>query len=168
MNAKDLASSNRFAESPEDFPSREEVIGLTGLEYMRAIRDGRFVAAPIARTLGFVLDEVEEGRAVFRGRPRFDVYNPLGGAHGGWYGTMLDSCMACAVHTALPKGRSYTTLEYKVNLVRAATEAVGEVLAIGTTLHVGRRTATAEGRMVGAEDGKLYATGTTTCLILEL
>lgn len=162
------APENRFAESLDGFPSPEEVRALTGLEFMRAVRDGRLPAAPIARTLGFRLTEVEDGRAVFRGSARFEVYNPLGGAHGGWYGTLLDSCMACAIHTRLPAGRTYTTLEYKVNLLRAAREELGEMLAIGEAVHVGRRTATAEGRIVGAADGKVYATGTTTCLVLDL
>jgi uncharacterized domain 1 len=90
---------------------------------------------------------VEDGRAVFVGTARFAVYNPLGGAHGGWYGTLLDSCMACAIHTRLPAGKTYTTLEYKVNLLRAAREDLGDLSAVGEAVHVGRRTATAEGRI---------------------
>jgi uncharacterized domain 1 len=163
----ETAPQNRFAESPADFPSADDVRPLTGLEFMQAVRDGRIPAAPIARTLGFRLAEVEDGRAVFVGTARFAVYNPLGGAHGGWYGTLLDSCMACAIHTRLPAGKTYTTLEYKVNLLRAAREDLGDLSAVGEAVHVGRRTATAEGRILGP-DGKVYATGSTTCLILDL
>lgn len=161
------APANRYPESARDFPEVAEVAQLSGLEYMRRIRDGRFPAAPMARALDFWVDEVEEGRVTFRGRPRFDHLNPLGTVHGGWYGAILDSCMGCAVHSTLPAGRSYTTLEFKVNLLRGA-EIDAELLAIGEIVRVGRRAGTAEGRIVGARDGRVYATGSTTCLVFEL
>lgn len=140
---------------------------MSGLEFMRAIKDGRIPPAPIANTLDYTLLEVEEGRVVFAGRAKFESYNPIGSVHGGWFGTLLDSCMACAVQTKLPAGRAYTTLEYKINILRAATVKSGLIRAEGVAVHVGRRTATAEGRMIG-EDGKLYATGTTTCLVFDI
>jgi uncharacterized protein (TIGR00369 family) len=90
--------------------------------------------------------------------------NPMGGIHGGWYGTLLDSCMGCAVMTKLPKGRAYTTLEYKVNLVRAIPEP--EVIATGTVTHAGRSTAVASGEIRDAGTDRLYASGTTTCIIM--
>ena len=95
-------------------------------------------------------------------------YNPSGAVHGGWYGTLLDSCMACAVQTKLPKGFGYTTLEYKVNLLRPIFETTEDVLAVGEVDHVGRRTGVATGKIVGAESGKLYATGSTTCIVMEI
>ncbi|MEO0679339.1 MAG: PaaI family thioesterase [Pseudomonadota bacterium] len=145
-----------------------DVAHLTGLQYMQALQRGELPAAPIARTLGFWLEDVRQGRAVFRGRPSFKAYNPIGSVHGGWFGAILDSALGCAVHSALPAGKVYTTLEYKVGLVRALHESTGDVLATGEIVHLGRRTATAEARLTGAEDGKLYATGTTTCLVIEL
>ena len=104
---------------------------------------------------------------VFRGEPSFQVYNPLGSVHGGWYGVMLDSAMGSSIHTRLPRGKAYTTLEYKVNILRPARETTGPLLAIGEAVHVGRSTGTAEGRIVSERDGKIYATATTTCLVMD-
>jgi uncharacterized protein (TIGR00369 family) len=140
---------------------------MSGLDLMQSMLTGRLPGPPIARTLGFTMLEVAFGRAVFQCTPSLDHYNPLGGVHGGLYGTLLDSCMGCAVHTALPAGSGYTTLEYGVHLVRGMTDQTGPVRAEGKIVHVGRRMATAEGRIVDAE-GRLYAHGTTTCMILQL
>jgi uncharacterized protein (TIGR00369 family) len=137
---------------------------LSGLEYMRAIAEGRFPPAPIAVLLGFAVEEVGEGRVVFAVEPGEHHYNPIGVVHGGLAATLLDSAMGCAVHTLLPLGRGYTTLEIKVNYVRALSRESGRVRAIANVIHVGGRTATAEGRIVDA-GGKLYAHGTTTCLL---
>lgn len=161
-------SGGTIARSPADLPGAAELAEISGLEFLEAIRDGRLPGPPIGETLGFRLIEVESGRAVFRGMPGFSAYNPLGSVHGGWFGTLLDSCMACAVQSALPKGLGYTTLEYKVNILRPLFEETGPVLAIGDADHVGRRTGVANGRIVGEEDGKLYATATTTCLVMAL
>ena len=122
---------------------------------------------PISRGLGYLLHEVEDGRVVFRGTPDFDHCNPMGAIHGGWYGTVLDSALGCAVMTKVPKGSLYTTLEYKVNITRAIP--VGrEIIAEGIVSHAGRTTGVAEGTIRDAETGKLYATGSTTCLIMQL
>lgn len=163
----DAAQPGLYLETLAEMPAVADIARMSGLDCMRAIQRGELPAAPIARTLGFWLEEVEEGRAVFRGRPSFQVYNPIGSVHGGWFGAILDSALGCAVHSALPAGKVYTTLEYKVGLVRALHEGSGEVRAIGELVHLGRRTAAAEARLVGAEDGRLYATGTTTCLVIE-
>ncbi|MGB0506167.1 MAG: PaaI family thioesterase [Pikeienuella sp.] len=157
----------RLAEVPEDLLSVDELKKLTGLEFMTGVMNGQIAAAPIANLLDYDLVEVEEGRVVFAGVPGFRSYNPIGSVHGGWFGTLLDSCMACAVHTALPVGQGYTTLEYKINVIRPATIKTGLLRAVGTTLHVGRRTGVASGRIVD-EAGKLYATGSTTCMIFDL
>ncbi len=157
-----------YAKSAEDLPTREDIATRSGLEFIRDMLEGNLAAPPIAETLDYWLEEVEERRVVFRGKPAFKAMNPIGTIHGGWFGTLLDSCMACAVQTTLPKGQGYTTLEYKVNIVRPLFAHSGEVRAIGTVSHAGRRTAVAEGRIVGVEDGKLYATGSTTCMVIEL
>src|SRR4051794_10900213 len=141
---------------------------LTGLEHMQAIADGTIAAPPFARLLGFDLVEVEPGRAVFAATPTEEVYNPIGSVHGGFAATLLDSAMGCAVQTELPAGVGYTTLELSVNLVRGMTADTGRVLCEGRTIHVGRRTATAEARLTQEATGKLLAHGTTTCLVTDL
>jgi uncharacterized protein (TIGR00369 family) len=140
---------------------------LTGLELMQALLRGEFPRPAISQTMDFALAEVAEGRAVFEGVPQAKHLNPMGGVHGGWYATLLDSAMGCAVHTTMPVGRAYTTAELSVNLVRAAKLDGRPLRAIGTVLHAGRQLATAEGRIVDAE-GKLIAHGTTTCLVFEM
>ncbi len=154
-----------FASSLEDLATREQLLSMTGLAFMEAVRDGTLPNPPIAKALNYHADEVELGRVVFRGTPTFDHLNPARGVHGGWYGTLLDSCMACAVMTHLPAGSVYTTLEYKINITRAIPPGT-EILAEGITSHAGRSTGVAEGTIRGATDGKLYATGSTTCLIM--
>jgi uncharacterized protein (TIGR00369 family) len=156
------------ARTTADLATLEQIASMTGRAFMEGVLAGDLTAAPIGETLGFVLHEVGEGRAVFRGIPSLSVYNPVGTVHGGWFGTLLDSCMACAVQTALPKGAGYTTLEFKVNIIRPLFEGSGPVLAIGDATHVGRRTGVAEGKIIGEADGKLYATGSTTCLIMAI
>jgi len=143
------------------------VAGKTGLEIMQAMLAGELPYPHIAETLDFALVEVGPGMAVFQGTPQLKHYNPLGSVHGGWYATLLDSAVGCAVHTMMPAGRGYTTAELSVNIVRAASIKSGPLRAIGSVIHCGRQLATAEGRIVGP-DGKLYAHATTTCLVFEL
>ena len=138
---------------------------MTGLEQIRAMGRGELPNAPIAELIGFDGVEADEGRVVFAGVPARRHYNPLGSVHGGYAATLLDSAMGCAVHTTLPTGASYTTLELKVNFTRPITEGTGRVLCEGTVVHRGSRVATAEGRLVSEETGKLLAHGTATCLI---
>ena len=147
--------------------SPEMLAGLNGLEVMQAMLAGRIPYPHIAQTLDFMLVEVSAGRAVFQGAPQLKHYNPLGSVHGGWYATLLDSALGCAVHTTMPAGRAYTTAELSLNIVRGATASTGPLRAIGTVVHSGRQLATAEGRIVGP-DGKLYAHGTTTCLVFGM
>ena len=144
----------------------DAVRSMAGSEFLQAIRDGRLPPAPIAQLLGMRLTEVERGHAVFEVTPAEQHYNPIGVVHGGLALTLLDSAMACSVPTQLPAGTGYTTLEVKVNLVRAITSDTGRVRAIGKIVHAGNRVATAEGRLEDAA-GKLYAHGTTTCIILN-
>ncbi|MGA8005491.1 MAG: PaaI family thioesterase [Burkholderiales bacterium] len=144
----------------------EQVAGLSGLEVFEAMFAGRLPRPPIGDTLDFMPIKIERGLAVFQGRPQTKHYNPMGSVHGGWFATLLDSAVGCAVHSTLPAGKGYTTLELKLNIVRALTDAVPLVRAEGRVIHVGRQVATAEGRLAGA-DGKLYAHATTTCLVFD-
>ena len=145
----------------------DAIKAMSGLELLQGMIAGRFPAPPIAQTMGFRLAEVGDGVAVFTCTPTFKHYNPIGSVHGGLAGTLLDSCMSCSVHTRLKRGQAYTTLEYRVHLVRGMTMDTGPVRAEGRIVHYGRRSATAEGRIIDAA-GKLYAHGTTTCLIMDL
>lgn len=155
----------RMAANPGASPlSRDELAALPGIALFEAMFDGRLPGAPIAHTLDFLPVKIEPGLAVFQGEPKHRHYNPLGTVHGGWFATLLDSALGCAVHSKLPAGRAYTTLELKINLVRALTEDVPRVRAEGRVVHLGNQTATAEARLTGP-DGKLYAHGTTTCLV---
>ena len=139
---------------------------LGGLEFLRAIISGELPQPPIAETLGFRLREVDEGRAAFDVVPAEYQYNPIGVVHGGVAATLLDSAMTCAIHTMLPAGVGVTTLEIKVNFLRPITIDTGQLRCEAKVLHFGGRTGTAEGRLVD-QAGKLYAHGTTTCIILR-
>ncbi len=143
---------------------REQAVKLSGMALFEAIFAGELPAPPIGDTLDFIPVEMAHGWAVFQGQPKLRHYNPLGTVHGGWYCTLLDSAAACAVHTTLPAGKGYTTLEIKVNMVRPLTTAVALVRAEGKVIHVGKQVATAEARIVGV-DGKIFAHATSTCLI---
>jgi uncharacterized protein (TIGR00369 family) len=140
---------------------------LTGIEALRRMAAGDVPPAPFAQTLGFDgLVEVSEGKATFAVRPAEFHYNPIGVVHGGLALALLDSAMGCAVHSTLPAGATYTTLEVKANFVRPLTAATGLVRCRGSVVHRGRTIATAEGR-VEDSDGKLYAHGTSTLLIMS-
>jgi uncharacterized protein (TIGR00369 family) len=145
----------------------DQLQGKIGLEIFQAMMAGELPPPPITETLDFLLVEAEHGRAVFQGKPLFRHYNPLGTVHGGWIATLLDSAVACAVHTTLPVGKTYTTVELKLNYVKALTDKVPLVRAMGLVILVGGRLGPADGRLVGP-DGTLYAHASTTCFILEL
>lgn len=140
-----------------------EFAKLSGLEQLRAAFDGTFKG--IGKTLNFRLATLEEGRVVFQGDPDQSVYSPIGTVHGGYAATLLDSAMGCAVHSTLKAGQSYTTLELKIAYHRAMTDESGPVRAEGKIISVGRRAAFAEGRLLDAQ-GRLCASGTTTCLVI--
>lgn len=144
----------------------QQLASYSGMEVFNAIFAGELPSPPIGDTLDFIPIHIKPGVAVFQGKPHFRHYNPLGTVHGGWFATILDSAVGCAVHSTLPAGKGYTTLELKVNMVRPLTDAIPVVRAEGKVIYAGRQTATAEGRIVGP-DGKLYAHATTTCLIFD-
>ncbi len=155
-----------YAASPKELMSKEDWMSRSGLALMRDIIAGRIPGPPIGQTMGFRPIEAEEGMIVFEGTPEFGVMNPMGTVHGGWYGAILDSCMACAVQTCLKPGQIYTTLEYKINILRSLPIGV-TVHAVGKVQHAGRSTGISNGEVRGVEDGKLYATGSTTCIIMQ-
>ena len=144
--------------------SREELVAGDGLSFLRGIIAGTNPAPPFADAMDFELAEADEGRVVFVGQPSARFFNPLGTIHGGWTATILDSAMACAVHSALRVGEGYTTLEMKLNYVRPVMPASGPVRCEGRLIHRGGSVATSEGKLVDAQ-GKLLAHGTETCMI---
>ena len=140
--------------------------GLSGLEYFRRMIAGDVAPPPMLALLGITLIEADEGRVVFTGTVEEKHYNGMGVAHGGYAATLLDSSLGCAINTMMPPGRRFTTLELKVNLTRPLTHAAGQLFCEAKVVHLGGRTATSEGRIVD-RNGKLYAHGTTTCIIVE-
>jgi uncharacterized protein (TIGR00369 family) len=139
--------------------------GLTGLEQLRAlIASGK--RPGIAESLDFQLAEVGEGTAVFVGTPGQHAYNPIGMVHGGYAATLLDSACGCAVHTRLSARQTYTTLELKVAYHKAITDTTGPLRSEGRVVSLGRRVAFSEARLVDGA-GKLYASATSTLLIIE-
>jgi uncharacterized protein (TIGR00369 family) len=144
----------------------EKATTLTGLETFAGISQGALPSVPIGTTMDFWPIRFERGLMIFQGRPSARFMNPMGTIHGGWIATLLDSAVACAVHTTLPAGVGYTTAELKVSYVKALTPAVRLVRAEGRLIHAGRKLGFAEGRLVGP-DGTLYAHATTTCVMLS-
>jgi uncharacterized protein (TIGR00369 family) len=166
--AEEAAVLNNLAAGPGPGVARpDQIAGKTGLEVMQAMLQGDIPYAAIAQTLDFLIVQVGDGSAVFQGTPGPQHFNPMGTVHGGWFATLLDSALGCAVHTKMPPGRAYTTAELSVNIVRALTPKVPRVRAIGRVIHCGRQLATAEAQLVGP-DGTLYAHATTTCLVFDL
>lgn len=163
--AQDAAVRARLG--PPGLITRQKTAAMSGLQVFEAIFAGDLPAPPIGETMDFIPIHMEQGVAVFQGKPMLRHYNPLGTVHGGWFCTLLDSALGCAVHTTLPAGKGYTTLEIKVNMLRPLTEAVPLVRAEGKVIHTGKQVATAEGRILGC-DAKVYAHATTTCLIFDL
>jgi uncharacterized protein (TIGR00369 family) len=137
-----------------------------GLAYFRRLLADGGPRAPMASLLNFRLLEVDEGRVVFGAVPARAHYNGLGVVHGGLAATLLDSALGCAINTMAPPGRVFTTLELKINFTRPLTRDVGPVRCEARVIHLGSRVATAEGRLVDS-GGKLYAHGTTTCIVVE-
>ena len=161
------AQALRGRSLPPDVLPVEALREYSGLELFRKMLHGELPPPPIAQTLDFAIVEVDKGRVVFQGHPARAHFNPIGSVHGGYHATLLDSCMACAVQSALEAGQGFTTIELKVNYLRALTDQVGPVRAEGKVIQVGRQIGTAEGRLYDA-GGRLYAHATTTCLVFTL
>lgn len=141
---------------------------MDGIRFLRGIIDGTLQGPSIAATLGFRLVRAEPGEVVFEGQVPEGALNPFGFAHGGWFGAILDSALGCAVQSRLKAGHMYTTLEYKINIIRPLQPNGKRVRATGRALHVGRTTGVAESVLCGIDDGKTYAIGTTTCSIFAI
>jgi uncharacterized protein (TIGR00369 family) len=163
--AADAEDARRRTVSWDDPAACQAAAGrLAGLPFLEAIRDGRLPAAPVSQLMGFALTEVESGRAVFECEPSESHYNPIGSVHGGVISTLLDSALSCAVHSTLPAGTGYTTIELKVNFVRPVMVGAGRLRSEGRVIHVGSRLATAEARLTEAT-GRLFAHAVGTCLV---
>jgi uncharacterized protein (TIGR00369 family) len=145
----------------------EVMASMAGVDFVRAIFDGRLPAPPIMQTIEPFDSTAEPGVVAFHSIPGFRHYNPIGSVHGGYAATLLDSAMGLAVHSALPAGTGYTTLEFKISFIRGMTKDTGPVRTEGRTMNVGRRAATAEARITDSK-GRLLAHATTTCLVFEI
>jgi len=162
--AEEAAARARLA--PPGVIHPELIAGRTGLQVFQGIGAGELPSPVIGHTMDFWPIEVEHGRIVFQGRPGAAYLNPMGTIHGGWFATLLDSAVGCAVHTTLPAGKAYTTAELKISYVRAITPGTGVLRVEGKVINTGSRLGFAEGRITGP-DGKLYAHASTTCLIFD-
>lgn len=168
-----MSTSIKTREGHPGRPASFGVVGfktatsMPGIEFLQRLIKGEFPAPPIAEVADFWLVEAEHGRAVFEAVPWDRFRNPLGTVHGGWMSTILDSALGCAVHSTLKAGQGFTTVDLAVSFVRAVHQSTGKLRCEAKVIHVGGRIATAEGRLVDAE-GKLYAHGTTTCLVMPI
>ena len=140
--------------------------GMSGLEFLRAIRDGKLPPPPIAALLGFHPAEIEEGMVVFEGAPDESVYNPIGVVHGGLVCTLADTVAACAVHSTLPAGLAYTSIDLNVSYIRPVTRDSGTLRATGTVVKPGRRVAFSRAEILDGQ-GKVVATATSSCLVMQ-
>ncbi|HLW91614.1 MAG TPA: PaaI family thioesterase [Roseiarcus sp.] len=145
----------------------ESIMAMSGLDFIRAIKEGAHPPPPMAELIGFGIAEAEQGRVVFAGTPTERHLNPMGVVHGGYAATLLDSCMTCAVQSALKPGFAATTLDLVIHFTKAATPQSGELRAEGKTVHVGRQFATAEGRLTDGK-GRIIAHATTSCLVFSV
>ncbi len=145
---------------------REKIAQLSGLDFLQAMNDGTLPFSPLVKTLDFTVETVEKGRVSFSFQPAEFHYNPLGSVHGGVLSALLDSAMGCTLHSVLEAGLSYTTLELKTNFLKAANIHSGKLTATGKIIHLGNRTALLEAELTD-EQGRIYAHGTSTCIILK-
>lgn len=153
--------------APPGVAGREALREHTGIDFLHAIGRGALPPAPIAELMGIVPISIEPGLAVFQGTPTLAHYNPSGVVHGGYGATLLDTAVGCAIHSMLPAGKGYTTLELKVNYIRAMNDQTGPVRAEGKVVSLGGQVGIAEGRITDV-NGKLYAFATTTCLVFSI
>src|SRR5882724_9730520 len=140
---------------------------MSGRDFLDAVLRGALPSPPISHLVGMTFERIDDGRIEMVLTPQESHYNPIGAVHGGIIATVLDSVMGCAVHTKLPLGRAYTTLEIKVNYLRGVNRETGPMSAVGWVVHLGRQTAMAEGSLSDAR-GKLFAQASTTCLIFDV
>lgn len=168
MSDRQPATRTRETSWEDPRPSAQAAAGMTGLEFLRGVRDGTFPAPPIAVTLGFDLTEVDEGRTVFTCVPGEHHYNPIGIVHGGLVSTLIDSATGTAVHTTLAKGELYATVNLSVDMLRPLTDTTGLIRAESTVVHRGSTIAISTAEVTGADNGKVYARGQSTCYIYKV
>ena len=156
----------RPAERTHGVVSRDVLTAESGLAFLQGLIEGVYPAPPFSHTTGIYLASVSEGRAVFTGVPTEEFLNPIGTIHGGWISALLDSAMACAVHTTLKPGQGYTSVEMKINFVRPILPDLGEITCEGVLIHRGGTIATSEGKLRDGK-GRLLAHGSETCMILQ-
>ncbi|WP_221390540.1 PaaI family thioesterase [Dyadobacter sp. NIV53] len=145
----------------------KEAVTMAGLDYFQAINDGKLPLPPLMHALDFYVESIEKGKAVFKFEPNEFHYNPIGTVHGGVISAILDSAMGCSLHSLLPAGTGYTTLELKVNFLKAITIKSGELKAVGKVIHSGSRTALIEAQLTD-QNGAIYAHSTSTCMIFSI
>lgn len=143
-----------------------QALKLSGYDYLKAMTEGKLPMPPIMKTLDYTAGVLEKGKVTFIIEPKEYHYNPIGCVHGGVISTILDTVMGCAVHSLLPAGFGYSTLELKINFIKQVRVETGKLMAIGSVIHKGKQTAVAEASLIDQE-GKVYAQGTSTCLILN-
>lgn len=161
------AAAARARQAPPGVATRQQLSERDGLAFLSAISAGALPPPPINELMGTVPISVEPGRVVFQGTPGPEHYNPSGSVHGGYAATMLDSAVGCAIHSMLPAGKGFTTLELKVNYIRAMNAQTGPVRAEGKVVSLGGQVGIAEGRITDAR-GKLLAFATTTCMVFSI
>jgi uncharacterized protein (TIGR00369 family) len=166
VTATEPATRERNHTWPDPALTASAARGLDGLTFLRQLAAGEVPPAPIATTLGMTLEDVDEGRVVFGLEPAEFHYNPIGSVHGGVYATLLDSACGCAVHSALPAGARYTSLDLTVKFLRGIDVGTGPVRCAGRLIHLGRSTALAEARLTDAA-GRLYAHATSSCMVFR-
>src|SRR6266849_10313991 len=164
MMEMDTTARTRTIKWDDPMTALTQGAGLSGLEFIKAIFDGKLPSPPITATMGFTGGSVGEGKVTFVGEAAEHLYNPIGVVHGGFAMTLLDSAMGCAVHSTLKAGERYTSVEVNANFIRPITIETGPVRCEGVVIHRGGTIATAEGKLIAESSGKLLAHGTTTCL----
>ena len=148
-------------------PSTAKGLAMAGVDYLRAMADGTLPQPPIGGLMEFRIAEANEGRVVFTCQPDESAYNPIGAIHGGLVCTLLDSVTGCAVHSTLPQGKGYTSIEIKVNYLKAVRPSSGPLIAAGTVVKSGSRVGFAEGVVTDAS-GAVVATASSTLLIFDV
>lgn len=167
MSDKDQATRERVVRWVDPEALASAIRGMSGLECLNAIIEGRLASPPSLALLGLSIEEAKEGHVTMSMTPAEEHYNAAGTIHGGIISTLLDSAMGNVVHSTLPLGRGYTTLEIKVNYLRPVARATGKVRAEATTVHVGRQTAMAQARLLDSA-GRILAQASATCLVFDL
>jgi uncharacterized protein (TIGR00369 family) len=164
--ASQQSSPFAHAQHSDGLSMTQRLAGKSGLEVMTLWLEGQTNSPRISKTMDFHLVELGDGLAIFQGTPGEQHFNPMGTVHGGWFATLMDSALGCAVHTKLPAGKAYTTSQINMNIVRAAHANTGPLRAVGTVVHMGRQVATSEAKIIDPS-GKLYAHATSTCYVFD-